>query len=89
MDIVFTVCLHGCWPLGIFKMNLREETKIAFQNILDTMTGADGGVRFIHLKVLIEEMDKRAALGDLGAESIIEVIKQFSRLINVAQKSCK
>ncbi len=67
-------------------MKLREESKAAFLNILDTITGADGGVRFVYFKSLIEEMDKRAEAGDADAQKLIDVMMRFSRLIDVAQK---
>lgn len=66
---------------------MRQETKIALFNILDTMTGADGGVRFIYLRNLVEEMDRRAEGGDNDAKSIIDVVMRFSRLIDVAVKT--
>lgn len=63
-----------------------KETKEAFDNITDTFTGGNGGVRFLKVKFLIEEMDKRSESGDADAHQIIRVIEQFSRLINFANK---
>jgi hypothetical protein len=65
---------------------MRRETKEHFTNILDSITGADGGARFINYKEFVEVMDDRAQKGDLAAEQIIELVKQFSRLINTSQK---
>src|SRR3990172_12576077 len=68
------LCCRGIYYFSGFlyveswRMKLREQSNSAFQNILDTMTGADGGVRFLYFKVLIEEMDKRAGEGDADAK---------------------
>ncbi len=70
-------------------MKLREKSNAAFQNILDTMTGSDGGVRFVYFKALIEEIDKLAEEGDADAATLIEVMMRFSRMIDVAQKTMK
>ncbi len=83
MSLSFLLCL-GFGDARIMK--LRDQSKAAFQNILDTMTGADGGVRFLYFKVLIEEMDKRASEGDADAQTLIDVMIRFSRLIDVSQK---
>lgn len=67
----------------------RDFVKDHFDNIVDTITGADGGARFAHLKVFIEEMDRRAVNGDANAEQIITIMVRFSRFINSAQKGQK
>jgi hypothetical protein len=64
---------------------MREKTKEMFMNILDTMSGADGGTRLVMFRGLLEEMDRRAASGDQSAERIILLVEQFSRLLDVAQ----
>jgi len=38
---------------------MRDLTQQAFFNILDTMTGTNGAIRFIRFKVLIEDFPKR------------------------------
>jgi hypothetical protein len=65
---------------------MTKETKEAFDNITDTFTGGDGGVRFLKVKFLIEEMDRQSESGNADACQIIRVIKQFSRLIDFANK---
>ena len=63
---------------------MRTETKKAFDNILDTMTGMDGGVSFVKFKCLVEQMDDMANNGNKPAEEIILLVKRFSKLIDVA-----
>lgn len=64
----------------------RPFVKNHFDNIVDTMTGDDGGARFAHLKIFIDEMDKRAVNGDAASEQIITVMVRFSRLIDLASE---
>jgi hypothetical protein len=64
---------------------MNKETKEALDNITDTMSGGDGGVRFFYTKVFIEDMDLRADQGDKAAKQLIELVIHFSRLINVSQ----
>jgi len=61
---------------------MRKETKEYIRNILDTMSGSDGGVRFVKFKIGIEEFDRRATKGDKDAQAIIQVVRHFSRLID-------
>lgn len=63
-----------------------KETKQAFDNIVDSITCADGGARFIKFTTLIKELDKRAEMGDESAKQIIGTVMMFSRLIDVASK---
>ena len=65
---------------------MRDRTAAAFHAIVDTFTGADGGVSFQQTRVLIEEMDKRAKSGDQAAGEIIEIMLRFSRVITAAAK---
>jgi len=65
---------------------MRKETQKHFDNIMDCMAGADGGGRFLRLKFMIEDMDKRADKGEVGAQQIVDVMVYFSRLIDVANK---
>lgn len=54
--------------------------------VLDTFTGADGGVSFVKLAGLVNEMRRRAESGDQAASEVIEVVKRFARLIEVSDK---
>lgn len=65
---------------------MRALTQQSFNNILDTMTGADGAVRFIRFKVLIEDLDDKAKEGDEAAEQLIVLMKRFSKLIDIANE---
>lgn len=65
----------------LFKSSELQEH---FDNILDTFGGADGGVRFIKLKMLLNTMEKHADNGDTSAKMILDMMIRFSRLINVA-----
>ena len=60
---------------------MRVEKKEALDNILDCLTGADGGVSFVKVKTALEETDKRASDGDKAAEEVMMVMVRFSRLI--------
>jgi len=63
---------------------MSPETDNALRNILDTMTGVDGGIRFVQLKRFLEEFDARAIKGDEAARQVIDVLVHFSTLINIA-----
>lgn len=62
---------------------MKPATEEALIVIMDCIGGADGGLSFINLRGLIEEMDGR---DEEGAEQIIEVVLRFRRLIDVANK---
>lgn len=69
---------------------LREEIQKHFDNILDTFTGSDGGVRFCHFKFFLEELDRRIVEeGDIDAERIIELMVRFSKFIDISQTQIK
>ena len=65
---------------------MRERTKAAFDDILDTMGGADGGLRFASYMMLIRSLDDQAAAGDVASEALLEVMFRFKKLIDVAEK---
>ncbi len=65
---------------------MRERTKAAFDDILDTMTGADGGIRFASYMMLMRTLDDQAAAGDVASEALLEVMFRFKKLIDVAEK---
>lgn len=62
---------------------MREKVQAAFDNILDTMGGADGGMKFMKLMMAIRQLDEQAEKGDKAAEQVIRVIIQFSKLIDI------
>ena len=59
------------------------KTKEYLDNILDCFGGADGGVSFAKFRYAVEDLEKQAMGGDVSAKRIIEVVRQFSKLINV------
>lgn len=58
-------------------------------DILNCMTGADGGSSFIRLKVFIEEMETRESTGDDEAKQLMGVVRRFNNLIKYANKELK
>ena len=58
----------------------------SLNNILDTMSGADGGVSFIKLKFLLEDWERQAAQGDKPAQELCNVLHRFSNLVDVAKR---
>jgi hypothetical protein len=65
---------------------MTPDIETAYRNILDLFTGADGGVRFVKWKSLIESLDKQAEIGDKSAKEVLKTVILFSRLINIANK---
>jgi hypothetical protein len=55
-----------------------------FGAIVDCFTCADGGLEFIRLQSLLEEMEKRANAGDQAADKVLGAVYQMARLIKVA-----
>jgi hypothetical protein len=62
---------------------MNEEQTKHFQNIVDSIACADGGIRLVYFKAFVEEMASRK--DDEFAPQIIEIMRQFSRLIDAAQ----
>lgn len=65
----------------------RDATRVAFTQILDTFTGADGGVSFVDLCDLVVEFDAKAAAGDRAAQQVLDCILKLARLIEIAQRT--
>lgn len=61
-----------------------DELNDDLQEILDTFSGADGGIKFVRFKALLEEIEKRSLSGDEAAKEIIKIVKRFRRLIDAA-----
>ena len=61
---------------------MNRENKEAFRNILDTFTGADGGVKFIKFRAHLEDIEKR---NDVDSKKVLKIMTDFSKLINVLQ----
>ena len=65
---------------------MTKETKAAFDNILNTFSGEDGGVKFLYLIIAVENFDKKAEKGDEAAKNIILTLIRFSRMIDACQQ---
>ena len=67
----------------------KTNIQLAMENILDTFTGADGGIKFVMLRNALDAFEIKAGTGDKASEKILEVITDFSRLIDVIAKRSK
>jgi hypothetical protein len=50
---------------------------------MDCFTGADGGVSFVNLRILLEGMENEDTQ---TANAVLDIMRKFSRLIDVANK---
>lgn len=56
-----------------------------FSNILNTFTGADGGIRFAQFRFMLERLETQVDdYDDPHAEKLLEIVGQFSRMIDAA-----
>jgi len=60
-------------------------SKKIIDKCLNCFTGEDGGIGFVNLKSLLEEMERQSNAGDEPAEQIIVQAERFVRLIDVAK----
>lgn len=71
-------------------MNMLPEHQEAFDNILECFSGADGCVSFINVKMVIEDMDRRAHdcsnQDGNDAYQVLACMRQFSKLIEIANR---
>lgn len=68
-------------------MDASKKTQKSFNTILDCMTGADGGVSFVKLKIMIEGLDELALQENKAgndARKILIIMDQFAKLIEIA-----
>jgi hypothetical protein len=65
-------------------MNMRPKTEKAVRTALDCFSGADGGVTFMLFRILIENLDAKAAAGDAAAQQLIDLIYRYAKLIDYA-----
>lgn len=61
---------------------IREE----LQNILDCMTGVDGGVSFIELRVALDRYEEEAADGNEASAEVLNMVRRFSKMIDIVQR---
>lgn len=65
------------------QAELNTITKHAIDNILDCMSGSDGGLKFFRFMLAIRQLDESAKNGDMASEEIINIVTRFSRLIDI------
>jgi len=65
---------------------MRAELSADLSRILDTFTGADGGVSFVKLRGMLSALDHQAANGDKAAAEVLAVVRRFARLIEAAER---
>lgn len=65
---------------------LTNDLAEAFQGIVDTFSGTDGGVRFVRFRALLEELERQSIDGDKSSEEILKLVKRFKKLIDVANE---
>lgn len=64
---------------------MRPPLDNALQSILDTFSGADGGVAYVHLRRALEVIDAQAAESDECAIAVVEIVTRFARLVRAIQ----
>jgi len=65
---------------------MRKETKEAFDNII--MTAAGGHIdKFVSLQMGIEAFGKQAEAGDEGAQRLVTIMINFSKLIDALHRT--
>lgn len=64
----------------------RPKMQAAMQQILDTFTGADGGISFTRLCATCQVLDAMAAKGDRDSEEALKCVLQLHRLIEISDR---
>lgn len=59
----------------------------AVTNILDTFSGADGGAGFVMFCAMLRQIDRLAIEGDPNSLEITNVVRHFSALLEIAQRT--
>jgi len=75
----------GSGNLNRVYKNMRT-VKEELQNILDCMTGADGGVGFVALRVALDQFEKEAADGNEASAEVLKIVARFSKIIDLVQQ---
>lgn len=68
---------------SVFK---TEDLAKAFQEITDTFSGTDGGVRFVRFRIFLENLERQSLNYDPAADEILDIVKRFDRLIQIANE---
>lgn len=64
---------------------MRKETAEAIAKVMDMYTGADGGIGYVKFRALVEILDAKAAAGDAASIQLIDIIRRYARLVDVAE----
>ena len=62
---------------------MKDKLQAEIDNIMDTFTGADGGVSFMQLRWMLEALEEK---DDSASKTLLRMVSNFSRLIEVAKK---
>lgn len=62
---------------------MKSKLKSEIQNIMDTFTGADGGVSFMQLRWMLESFEEEDSQ---ASRTLLRMVSNFSRLIDMAKK---
>lgn len=68
---------------------MSPETKKTWDNIVDTISCADGGVRFINFRTMVEQLDTLSHRNDRSgydANKCLTILDQVSIMIDLANK---
>jgi hypothetical protein len=63
----------------------NHDLKAAVDDIMDVMAGADGGIGFANFCAFINRMDELAKKNDKAAQQVLEQVRRFHRLVNIAK----
>lgn len=61
------------------------DLKERLETVLDTFSGADGGVVYAQFLGMLTELDRKAAEGDAASQELVKVVIRMGRLIKAAQ----
>lgn len=67
------------------------ELKATMEAIVDCIACGDGGMQFVQLHHCLEQLAEQEAAGDNAAGQVLDVVRKFHRLIQVATgaKPCR
>ena len=61
---------------------MRAETQKIFTDIVETFSSADQ--RFLAFMMLVRQLDEQAASGDPASATLLKIVTDFHKLIDVA-----
>jgi hypothetical protein len=67
-----------------------DELDTAFNNILDTFGGADGGISFVRFRSFLEKLENPKCIADEeSSNKLIKIVLQFNKMIDIANGRLK